>query len=74
MLRLMKTNPVNSDETGAVSGAVEQAQKAASTLIDLIERRRVPRAVPHPEAVELDSDTGWAMWQQSMVAFSASAT
>lgn len=73
MLAPMNIKPANWSESARRAHAAEQQPATVAKLVDLIERRRVPRALPRPEAVELDSDTGWAMWQQSVGAVSATA-
>lgn len=68
MLRTMNIKSEKSNASHAQGEASTQSNAAAARLIDLVERRRVPRALPRPDAIELDADTGWALWQQSMVA------
>ena len=49
--------------SAALPGSTVQA---AAVVLELVERRRVPRALPRPEAVELDQDAGWELWQQTL--------
>lgn len=46
----------------AAIDAVETALR-----LELKERRRTARPLPVPEAVELDEDSGWALWQESQM-------
>ncbi len=62
----MPNDNIQSREEATVPGAAEQPPKTASVVLDLVERRRVPRALPRPDAVELDQDTGWDLWQQTL--------
>lgn len=55
----------SSRQSAAAEAAVTNTPLTA--VLELTERRRTLRPLPVPDAVELEMDSGWALWQESVL-------